>query len=111
MSAIFDNPFFVAACNARTRAMVKFGVDIDELDLERVRRLYLEVIRRSAGEDMGRIIEVVLNLNEPFISDAERGGYKIAIGLSLHEVHKLRKKQLSELEKREPPFHVYEQDM
>lgn len=111
MSAIFSNPFFIAACNARTRAMVTFGVDIDELDLERVRRLYLEVIRRSAGEDMERIIELVLNLNEPFASDAARGAYKIAIGMSLHEVHKLRKKQLGELEKREPPFHIYEQEM
>ncbi len=110
MSAIFDNPFLIAAINARIRAMAKFETDIDQLDRERVRRLYLEVVKRSPGEDMERIIEFVLNLNEPYVSDAERGAYKIAIGMSIHEVRKVRNKQLSEVERREPPIYVYEQD-
>lgn len=111
MSAIFDNPFFIATINAQTRAMNKFDGETVQLDLERVRMLYFEVIRRAQGEDMERIIEFVLDLHEPYINDAERGGYKIAIGMSIHEVRKRRNAQLQALDARTPPIDAYEQDM
>ncbi len=111
MSAIFDNPYVIAAINAKTLAMAKFETDLDQLDSERVRRMYFDVVKRSPGEDMERIIEFVLNLHEPYVNDAERGGYKIAIGMAIHEVKKLRDAQLKLLEGRDVPLYAYEQDL
>lgn len=111
MSSIFDDPFFIATINAQTRAMNKFDGRTVELDRHRVRKLYLDVASLSRGEDMERIIEFVLDLNAPYINKAERGGYKIAIGMAMHEVSSRKNQQLRELEGRSVPLYVYEQEM
>jgi hypothetical protein len=111
MSSVFDDPYLDATCRAQTKALYKYQQQVS-LDVEKVRQLTLEVkALYRPGRDMVRILEFILDWHEPFTDDAERGGYKIAIGMAMHEVRIRREKQLDELEVREPPLSVYEQDM
>ena len=121
MSSVFDDPFLIAATNARTRALSKFyHENMSVLDRDLVESLYIEVAKRyRPGATMVRIIELVLDLSEPFESDEVRGAYKIAIGMAGHEVRKhkaaqeeARRAQLEELEwMRFAPTWAYEQEM
>ncbi len=110
MSTVFDDPFMIATISAQTRAMGKFGQTV-RLNTETTRRLYYHVASRYKPSDsMELIIESVLDLNEPFSNDAERGGYKIAIGMAMQTIRRRRHEQLLELDRRAPPIEAYEQE-
>lgn len=110
MSTVFDDPFMLATISAQTRAMSKFGQTV-RLNAETTRRLYFHVASLyKPSDNMELIIESVLNLSEPFSNDAERGGYKIAIGMTLQTIRTRRHEQLLELDRRAPPIEAYEQD-
>ncbi len=103
MTDIFDDPFFIATVNAQTRAMNKFEVDYVHLERETTKRLYNDFIANLTRiGDVAKTLEFVLDMNEPFVSNAERGGYKIAIGMAWHEVRRARKLQLEEFERAHP---------
>ncbi len=73
----------VALVEAQTRAMNRYYEDpAISLQYERFDTLLREVAKEYFnGADMNAILERVLDWNEPFVSDAERHGYKVALGI------------------------------
>lgn len=83
---------------AETRAVEKFGVAV-HLDIWLVEQLVRLVARRYGyGTEFERLLEEALDSAAPFTNDAERGGYKIALGIIFSRRRHHERAQMRELE-------------
>lgn len=92
--SIFDDHVLLATIEAQTRAANKHGVPV-RLFVVRTREFVAEVAKRyHRSAQMERVQDFVLDCEEPFFKDdAERDGYKIALGI---EFQRRKMKSLNE---------------
>jgi hypothetical protein len=97
--------FLMAIIEGQTRAMNRYWWEgsVVRLDYERFEHLIGEVASLYyRGAKMKWILEFVLMWNEPFDSDAERHGYKVALGIEFYRRKRLGIEVIEQLDRTRP---------